>query len=194
MKGILRVIVKAAMWSYFKIVHRMKVIGAKNVPKEGPIIFCANHTSYMDPPVVEVSAGREMRFLAKKELKEKKPMAFLLWIFDAILLNRNEKDIGPLKEALKELKSGGAIAIFPEGTRNGMEKGEKAKDGVAFLAVRSGAKVVPCGIKGGKKGDRKVVLNYGKPLDFSEFKGTKDKEKLDEITKTIMEQIVELSS
>ena len=86
-----------------------------------------------------------------------------------------------------------SIALFPEGTRNGLAKGEKAKDGVAFFAVRSGAKVLPCGIKGGTKGDRKATITYGKPLDFSQYKGCKDKETLDKITDEIMENIIELT-
>ena len=85
------------------------------------------------------------------------------------------------------------MALFPEGTRNGIAKGEKVKDGAAFFAVRSGAPVIPCGIKGGEKGNRKVVITYGKPLDFSQYKGCKDKEVLDKITEEIMSNILELA-
>ena len=98
-----------------------------------------------------------------------------------------------LKETLKTLKSGKCIALFPEGTRNGLEKGEKVKDGVAFFAVRTGAKIVPCGIKGGTKENRKVTITYGKPLDYSQYKGNKDKEVLEKITQEVMENIIELA-
>ena len=74
-----------------------------------------------------------------------------------------------LKESLQTLKNGDCLALFPEGTRNGIAKGEKVKDGAAFFAVRSGAPVIPCGIKGGEKGNIKVVNTYGKPLDFCWF-------------------------
>ena len=94
---------------------------------------------------------------------------------------------------MKDLKEGKCIALFPEGTRNGLAKGEKVKDGVAFFAVRSGAKVVPCGIKGGIKELRKLTINYGKALDYSQYKGSKDKEVLDKITKEIMDNIIELA-
>ena len=93
-----------------------------------------------------------------------------------------------LKESLKTLKNGGCIALFPEGTRNGLEKGEDVKDGAAFFALRSGAPVVPCGIKGGQKGNRRAVIKYGKPLDFSEYKGSKDKEVLEKVTEEIMKE------
>ena len=98
------------------------------------------------------------------------------YIFDSILVKRDSKDVTAIKEGLKALKNGDCLALFPEGTRNGLAKGEDVKDGAAFFAVRSGAKVVPCGIKGGQKGNWKVTITYGKPLDFSEYKGSKDKE------------------
>ena len=94
----------------------------------------------------------------------------------------------------KDLKEEKCIALFPEGTRNGLEKGEKVKDGVAFFAIRSGAKVVPCGIKGGTKEQHKITITYGKPLDYSEYKGSKDKEVLDKVTEEIMSKIIELAS
>ena len=120
-------------------------------------------------------------------------MAFLGIVFDAILVKRDSKEVKALKESLQTLKNGDCLALFPEGTRNGLAKGEKVKDGAAFFAVRSGAPVVPCGIKGGEKGNRKVTITYGKPLDFSEYKGSKDKEILDKVTDEIMGNILELA-
>ena len=193
MRAIVKWIVRGALYWWFKINNRAKIIGLENVPKEGPVIFCGNHKTYADPPLMVATAKRDMRFLAKKELYQNKFLAFLGWAFEAIPVNRNEKDVSAIKESLKTLKAGKCIALFPEGTRNGMEKGEKAKDGVAFFAVRSGAKVVPCGIKGGEKGNKKITITYGKPLDYSKYKGCKDKEQLDKITQEIMDNIVELA-
>ncbi len=193
MKKIVKWVVRGALYWWFRIYNSAKIIGLENVPKGGPIIFCGNHKTYVDPPLMVATAKRDMRFLAKKELYKNKFLAFLGWAFDAIPVNRDEKDISAIKESLKALKDGKCIALFPEGTRNGMAKGEKAKDGVAFFAVRSGAKVVPCGIKGGDKENRKVTIKYGEPLDYSKYKGCKDKEQLDKITNEIMEKIVELS-
>ena len=192
-KGIVKFIVRGALYWWFRIYNRAKIIGLENVPKEGPIIFCGNHRTYVDPPLMVATAKRDMRFLAKKELYQNVFLKFLGWAFDAIPVNRNEKDVSAIKASLKTLKEGKCIALFPEGTRNGIEKGEKAKDGVAFFAVRSGAKVVPCGIKGGEKGNKKVIIKYGKPLDYSKYKGCKDKEQLDKITKEIMDNIIELA-
>lgn len=192
-KRIIKWIVRGAIYIWCKIYYRAKIEGLENVPKDGPLIFAGNHRSYLDPPLMVATAKRDMRFIAKEELIENKFLRFLIWVFDAILVKRNDKDVGPIKESLKTLKDGKCIALFPEGTRNGLEKGESAKDGVAFFAVRSGAKVIPCGIQGGQKGNRKVIIRYGKPLDYSQYKGNKDKEILDNVTEEIMQNIIELT-
>lgn len=188
-----RGIVKGAIYIYCKIAYRFEVVGKENIPKEGAVIICGNHRSFLDPPLIEVTTGRYTRFLAKEELTKNKFLAFLGYIFDAILVKRDSKEVKALKESLQTLKNGECLALFPEGTRNGLAKGEKVKDGAAFFAVRSGAIVVPCGIKGGEKGNKKVTITYGKPLDFSEYKGSKDKEVLDKVTDEIMNNILELA-
>lgn len=193
LKTIARGIVKGAIYVYCKVVYRIKVVGKENIPKKGQVIICGNHKSFLDPPLIEVTCGRYTRFLAKEELTKNKFLAFLGYIFDAILVKRDSKEVTALKQSLQTLKNGDCLALFPEGTRNGLAKGEKVKDGAAFFAVRSGAPVVPCGIKGGKKGDWKVTITYGKPLDFSQYKGSKDKDVLDNITEEIMSNILKLT-
>lgn len=192
-RTISRGIVKGSIWIYCKIVYRFKVVGKENIPKNGAVIICGNHRTFLDPPLIEVTCGRYTRFLAKEELTKNKFLAFLGWVFESILVKRDSKDVAALKESLKVLKNGDCLALFPEGTRNGIAKGEKVKDGAAFFAVRSGAPVIPCGIKGGEKGNKKVTITYGKPLDFSKYKGSKDKEVLDKITDEIMSNILELA-
>ena len=193
-KEVIKWIVRGALYIWFKIVYHVQILGCENIPKEGPLIFCGNHRSYIDPPLIVVTGKRDMKFLAKEALYKNKFLAFLGWAFEAIPVKRDEKDVSAIKKSLKDLKEGKCIALFPEGTRNGIEKGEKVKDGVAFFAIRSGAKVVPCGIKGGKKGEGTLTITYGEPLDYSKYKGSKDKEILDKVTNEIMEQIIKLSN
>lgn len=192
-KSIMKWIIRGAIYLWCKIYYRAEIIGLENIPKEGPVIFAGNHRSYLDAPLIVATAKRDMRFLGKEELTKNPFLRLLGWTFDVILVKRDNSDVGPIKESLKALKNGECIALFPEGTRNGLEKGEKTKDGVAFFTVRSGAKVVPCGIKGGDKENRKVTITYGKPLDYSQYKGSKDKEVLDSVTNEIMESILELA-
>ena len=192
-KKIGRGIVKGAIYAYCKIVYRMKVVGKENIPKSGQVIICGNHKSFLDPPAIEVTCGRYTRFLAKEELTRHLFLKFLGYVFDAILVKRDSKEVTAIKESLKTLKNGDCLALFPEGTRNGLAKGEDVKDGAAFFAVRSGVKVIPCGIKGGEKGNRRLVITYGKPLDFSEYKGNKDKEVMEKVTEEIMSNILKLA-
>lgn len=186
--------VKTVIRIYLKIIYRAKVVGAENIPLEGAVIYCGNHKTFVDPQLIVVTARRHVRFLAKDELG-KNPLFNLLGnLFDVIRVKRDSKDVTAIKETLKTLKHGEAIALFPEGTRNGLEKGEKVKEGAAFFAVRTGAKVLPIGIHGGDKAFRKTVITYGKPLDFSEYKGQdKDKEVLEKVTEEIMSNITELA-
>ena len=189
-----RAFVRTVIRIFTKIVYRVKVEGRENIPLEGPVIYCGNHKSYLDPQLIVVTAKRHVRFLAKDELGKNPLFNILGNMFDVIRVKRDSKDITALKEAIKTLKQGEAIAIFPEGTRNGLEKGEKVKDGAAFFAVRTGAKVLPIGITGGEKPFRKTVIKYGNTLDFSKYKGQdKDKEVLENVTDEIMDNIIELT-
>ena len=188
-KSVIKWIVRGALYIFFKVVYRVDIKGLENIPKEGPLIFCGNHRSYLDPPLMVCTAKRDMKFLAKEELYNNKFLAFLGWVFEAIPVKRDEKDVAAIKASLKDLKQGKCIALFPEGTRNGVEKGEKSKDGAAFFAVKTGARVIPVGITGGEKAFDKMTIRYGEPMDFS----NRSKDELDEITEEIMEKILELA-
>lgn len=193
-KNIIRVIVRNAIILYCKIVYRLKVTGKEKRVKEGPVIFCGNHRTYLDPPLIVVTAGRHVRFLAKEELYQNKFLAFLAWAFDAVAVKRDNKDITALKTTLKGLKANEAFAMFPEGTRNGLAKGQDVKEGAAFFALKTGAKVQPVGIVGGSKPFEKVYVNYGDPLDYSEYVSKNpDKETLAKVSKEIMDSIIELT-
>lgn len=194
-KRILRVIVRTAIYLYCKVVYRLKVIEKENIPKEGPVIYCGNHRSYLDPPLIVVTAGRHVRFMAKEELTKNKFLKFLGYVFDAIYVKRDNKEIAALKTTLKALKNKESIAMFPEGTRNGLEKGESVKEGVAFFVLQTGAKVQPVGIVGGEKPFKKVYVNYGKPLDYSDrVKKKPTKEELEQVSKEIMDNIIMLTN
>ena len=194
-KAVCRAIVSSSIYVYCKIVYKAKIIGKENIPKEGSLIFCGNHRTYLDPPLIVVTSSRKMRFIAKEELKSNLLFSFLIFAYDGIYVKRDSKDIGPLKEAMKTLKSGGCIGIFPEGTRNGMEKNEgKLKNGAAYMSLKTGAKIIPIGITGGTKAFDQVTIKYGKPLDFSDLlKDKKAKDLEDYVSEEIKKEILKLS-
>jgi 1-acyl-sn-glycerol-3-phosphate acyltransferase len=195
LKKIGRVIISTVIIIYCKIVYRLKVVGLENVPKEGAVIFCGNHRTYLDPPAIVVTAGRHMRFLAKEELRKNPLFAFLKVVYDGIYVKRDAKDITAMKEAMKTLKEGGCVGMFPEGTRNGLEKNDgKMKSGACYMALKTNAKIVPIGIQGEAKPFKRTTLVYGKPIDFSEKYNLKeDKEAADKATEELRDAIVALT-
>ena len=194
-KAVCRVIVTNSIRLYCKIVYKTKVIGRENIPKEGALIFCGNHKSYLDAPLIIVTCPRSARFMSKEEVKKNLLFRFLCYVYNAIYVKRDHRDIGPLKEALKELKDGGCIGIFPEGTRNGLEKNDgKIKNGASYMSLKTGAKLVPIGIKGEVKPWHQMTITYGKPLDFSEELKEKSAKELEGyVTERLKEEIIKLS-
>ena len=192
---IVRVIIRFFIRVYCKVVYRTKIIGKENIPKTGAVIFCGNHRNFLDAPLIEVTCKRDdTRFLAKEELTKNPYLAHLGRVFNVILVKRNDRDLGPMKEGLKTLKQGKAIALFPEGTRNGLKKGIKPKTGVAYFALNSDAIVIPVGIKGGEKPFQKATITYGKAINLEEYKANKkDKQTAEIATSKIMEGIIELT-
>lgn len=190
-KRVIGKFVEGVLFIYCKIVYRLRIVGTENIPEE-QVIFCGNHRSFIDPPIIKVTCKRDVRFLARESLSKNKFLAFLGWVFEVIYVKKDSKDVGALKGTLSCLKKGESIALFPEGTRNGLEKGESVKSGAAFFAIKSGVKVVPVGISGEIKPFHKLTVTYGKPLDFSIYKDPKDKEELEIVTNKIMEEIKNL--
>ena len=178
----------------YKWYYNPKIIGKENIPKEGALIFCGNHKSFFDAPAIEITTPRKMRFLAKEELKKFFILHYVCWAFDSIWVKKNSKDISTIKEALKTLKNGGCIGIFPEGTRNGLEKNNgEIKNGAAYLALKTQVKIIPVGITGnGRPFERNKVI-YGEPFDLSQYKDRKiDKELENEVNELLITKIFDL--
>jgi len=197
LKGVARGFVLGVLRIYSRITFRIKVIGRENIPKEGAVLFCGNHRYYHDPVFIEAFTPRYTRFIAKEELSHIAALKPLAKLFEVIFVKRDSKDLGPLKESLKTLKEGGAIGIFPEGTRNGLEKNEgQIKNGAAYLALKTGAQIIPIGIRGGEKPFKKAYMIYGKPLDLSKYEGIKkvDDTVEQEVSDMLKKEIIRLTT
>lgn len=194
--GIARRILKPICHFLALALYRVKKVGEENVPKEGGYILCGNHIHALDGPALVATMKRKVRFMVKKEMLENKLLKwFAKDVFGAFPVDRGKRDIESIKTALKVIKDGDILGIFPEGTRNGMKKNTTIKNGAAYLAVRTGAKVIPVGIQGNFKPFSKVTLNFGKPLDFSEYRSkTPEKEDLEKISEIIMNNIIQLTN
>ena len=186
----LRVFVKFCVRIFTLVVFRVKTYGQENIEKNKPYIMCANHTSNWDPPILYTATKREMYMMAKEELFKNK---FIYWFAkktNIFPVKRGKQDIESMKKSLKVLSNNKILAIFPEGTRNGMQKNGKIQNGPAYLAARTGVEIIPVRIEGNFKPFTKVKIYYEKPLNFSEYQNKKpDKETLDMISNKITNAI-----
>ena len=175
------------------IIYRPKIIGAENVPKEGNAIICANHVHFWDSVVIIVMLKRKVNVLAKEELFKPKFNKWFAGVIGAYPVKRGTADLGAVKTSLKLMENKELLLVFPEGTRNGFEKGKKAKKGSVMIAATSESPIIPIGVQGTFKPFTKVTLNIGKPIDYSVYKNeTKDKAKMDELAQELMTEIIKL--
>ncbi len=194
LKKALKGIIRFLMYVFLILLFRVKIEGKENLPKEGAYIICGNHRSNWDPVFLVVFSKRDMYFMAKKELFKNGFVNFLAYVCDVFPVDRGSKDITAMKKSLKILESGECLGLFPEGTRNGLEKNGKAQNGAAYMCLRTQTKIVPVGISGEFKPFKKVKITYGKPLDFSKYYSKKpEKEVLDKVSKDIMNEIISLT-
>lgn len=178
---------RKVVWYLLKPFYRMEVIGQENIPDSGPVIICSNHISNFDPPIVGCSATREIHFLAKEELFEKKWLGKLLTSLNAFPIKRGMKDRQALRHALNLLKEGKVLGLFPEGTRSKTGELGEGLSGIGFFALRSDAIVVPCVIIGPYKIGHKLKIVFGSPVEMTPLREEKASAK--EATDKIMGEI-----
>jgi 1-acyl-sn-glycerol-3-phosphate acyltransferase len=126
------------------ILHRrwdVTVRGAEHVPMHGPLVVVANHIGFLDGPMMAIVSPRAVHVLAKREMYHG-TLGRLLTATGQIPVLREGADPAAVKVALRVLRDGGAVGVFPEGTRGSGEV-DHVKPGAAYLAMASGATVVP---------------------------------------------------
>ena len=189
----MRKFLKGLFWLMSVIVYRIKVNGKENLPKDGAALVCPNHVHALDTVLVVVHANRKINVLAKEELFKNGFLRFLAKVFGVYPVKQNSADLGAIKTSLKLLKNEELLLIYPEGTRNGLEKGKPVKNGPMTIAIKAGVPIVPVGIKGSFKAFSKITINIGKPMDFTEYKEqVNDKEVVTKLTQDLMKEIVRL--
>jgi 1-acyl-sn-glycerol-3-phosphate acyltransferase len=126
-----------------------RVEGVEHLPPDGPVIVAANHHNYLDGVVLAAAAPRPIAFLVMPRVWRATPLhPFLHRHIGSIPLNLTRPDVGALRRALAALAAACAVGIFPEGPFSVRGRLEPGLPGVGLLALRSGAPVVPAGIRG----------------------------------------------
>ncbi|MEC5422447.1 lysophospholipid acyltransferase family protein [Virgibacillus sp. C22-A2] len=157
----------------FYPLYRIRVYGKENIPKQGPVIICSNHISNLDPPVVGITSPRDIHFMAKGELFEKRFMGKLLVGIQAFPVKRGMRDRNALRKGLEILEKNETLGLFPEGTRSKTGELGDPLAGAGFFALRSNALIVPCAIIGPYKPFRRLHVVYGKPMNIEHYRNSK---------------------
>ena len=134
------------------LADRIDVEGADQLPDEPGVIVASNHLSILDPPLITVSVarlgGRQVRYMAKAEAFDMPVVGSILRAYGGFGVRRGRADREAYRAAQEVLTSGAWLGLAPEGTRSRTGHLGEPKPGVALLAVRSGATVLPVGISG----------------------------------------------
>ncbi len=155
----------------YAVWYNVKVEGRENIPKKGSFIFASNHRSYADPVLVVICGRGRFSFMAKSELFENKAFGWLIRMLGAFPVERGKGDTAAIDRAIDTVKNGTHLLIFPEGTRSMTGKVGRGKTGVALIAAKAGADVIPVGINfEGKLHFRsKIIVRYGEPIPASKL-------------------------
>ena len=169
-----------------------KVYGAENLPKDGSIIVCANHISFVDPVFLGLEFKQPLHFIAKKEACQTPVLGPFIRALGAFPVDREGKDLKAIRTCMSVLKEGKTLGIFPEGTRIIHGKTSEAKAGISLIAKRSKATLVMVHIKpkrGRVRPFSKTEVYFSAPISYETLCG--DMEYID-ASKKILDTIYSL--
>lgn len=188
--------VRYTVMGIYKLFYNFKIEGWENVPEKEGVIIASNHRSYADPVILTMPMKRPVTYMAKEELFHNKIFGAFIRFLGAFPVKRGAGDMQVIDDCVDILESGRNVVIFPEGTRSKENKVGRGKTGVALIAAKSGADVLPMGIvfEGPKLHFRsKVTLKIGKLIKSEELDiGDGSSKQLKLIKKRIMDSITEL--
>lgn len=194
--------IKTIAWPVTRLYVRLGVEGLDRIPREGPCIVVANHASYADSVVLGSAFPRRIMFLITAPIYSMKRLKWFYYMMGAIPVAPEVADPGALKAALRALHRGGVVGIFPEGQRMAGGRIGSAKGGVALLASRSGAPVIPAAIVGARSvmpvgamfpRPFKMKVRFGAPLTFPRTDGARaSREQLDRFAVRVMTEVESL--
>ncbi len=188
--------VRYTVWGIYKLFYNFHIEGIENIPQDRPLVMASNHRSYADPVILTMPMKRPLTYMAKEELFKNKLFGWFITKLGAFPVKRGAGDMQVIDDSIAILNSGRNLVIFPEGTRSKDGKVGKGKTGVALIAAKSGADVIPCGIifEGEKlKFRSKLILRFGKVIPAEEIAVEDASPKaLKGVKKRIMSAITEL--
>jgi phospholipid/glycerol acyltransferase len=178
---------------FFKWYYNPTIIGKENIPKEGAILIVGNHKHLYDQCLSIISTKRFIKYMAKREYFDNKKTRWFFKAVGCISVDRSVHDGKAKGEAIETLKNGGAIGLFPEGTRNKTQEFLLPfKFGAVSMAKKTDAYLVPFGITGDYIfRSKNLVVKYGKPFKVTDMELEEANNLLYETVKKLMEDTLE---
>ncbi len=193
-------------WSLFRLTYatyfRWRVFNPERVPRKGPVILASNHASFLDPPLVGAGIKRGIHYLARESLFRFPGVGWLLRRWNSVPVDREGGGAAGLRAILDRLLDGGAIVLFPEGTRTRDGQLQPARSGIGLTVIKSTATVVPVRVFGTYAAfgrhmklprPHRIAVKYGRPLDFAALRAeakTCSKARLKEIYQQVAGEIM----
>ena len=178
---------------FFKWYYNPTIIGKENIPKEGAILIVGNHKHLYDQCLSIISTKRFIKYMAKREYFDNKKTRWFFKAVGCISVDRSVHDGKAKGEAIETLKNGGAIGLFPEGTRNKTQEFLLPfKFGAVSMAKKTDAYLVPFGITCDYIfRSKNLVIKYGKPFKVTDMELEEANNLLYETVKKLMEDTLE---
>ncbi len=186
----------------YAVYFRWRVFNPERVPLTGPVILASNHASYLDPMLIGAALHRGINYLAREDLFRFPILGWVLRYWQAVPVNREGSGAKGLRAILDRLLAGGAIILFPEGTRTGDGKLQPARSGIGLTVIKSTAPVVPVRVFGTFEAysrylsfprSRRVAVKFGEPMSFEHLKAEAkvcSKERLKQIYQQVADEIM----
>jgi 1-acyl-sn-glycerol-3-phosphate acyltransferase len=177
--------------NFLRLFYRVEIEGDNSLGEVGGCIVYANHTSYLDPIVMGSFIKRPIRYMAKKELFDKKLLGFIITKLGTFPVRRGEADINAIKTSLRLLKKGEILGLYPEGTRNKSGAPMDAEPGLSMIAIKAKVPVVPVAIVSNYKIFSPIRMRIGRPIYLDEFYAKKPgMEEHREISNNLMKMVM----
>jgi 1-acyl-sn-glycerol-3-phosphate acyltransferase len=187
----------AALRLPFDLIVHVDAEGLDNIPPTGPAILMINHVAFLDPVMLIACVQRRIVPMSKIENLRLPGVNLLIRLWGAINVRRGEVDRAALRQAIEALKAGHLLLMAPEGTRSKSGELQAPHDGIAYVATRTGAMVIPVGIVGTPDIARNwkrlrrthVRVTLGRPFYFETAGARVGREELAQMTREAMYQL-----
>ena len=181
---------------------RYKVVGREHIPADRAVVFCANHQSNVDPPVLFQALHRRLHILYKAELRKIPVLGKVFEVGGFVPVQREQRDaaFASIEKAASSIRDGNSFLIFPEGTRSKTDDLLPFKKGGLVMALRAQAPIMPVAIMGGREAMHKgsalvrpvdVTVRIGEPIETTGM-STDDRDVLIEMVRGTIQDLIRL--